>query len=165
MWILTLLPFAIQAIAMVFDEGYFHLRRGLPRWERIGHPLDTLSVIGCMGWILYVPFSSGSLAIYCALAVFSCILVTKDEFVHKKHCLASENWLHAVLFTLHPIALTMAGFMWPVVQGLEVAPWIARWIAPQEIARFFLQMQFGIMLLFCAYQIVYWNFIWRENDQ
>lgn len=165
MWILTLCPFALQALAMVFDEGYFHLRRGLPRWERIGHPLDTLTVLCCMGWIVFTPFCQTGLAIYCALAVFSSIFVTKDEFVHKEHCPASENWLHALLFTLHPITLIMAGFMWPIAQNKEVAPWIARWVAPAMISRTFLQMQLLIMGLFFCYQIIYWNFIWRENDQ
>lgn len=163
MWILTLLPFALQAFAMVFDEGYFHLRRGLPRWERIGHPLDTLSVLLCMGWVLFIPFSKPTLAIYCSLAAFSSLLVTKDEFVHKEHCPAAENWLHAVLFTLHPITLTMAGFMWPIVQKIDVAPWLSRWMAPAPIAILFLEIQFTAMLLFLCYQIVYWNFIWRES--
>ena len=159
MWLLTLLPFGLQALVMIFDEGYFHVRRGLPRWERIGHPVDTASVIACMACVLFLPFSKIALSIYCLLAAISCLLVTKDEFVHKEHCPASEQWLHALLFTLHPISLAMAGFMWPIVQGIEVAPWIERWIAPQEIARLFLQIQMGVMLLFCTYQIVYWNFV------
>lgn len=163
MWILGILPFALQASLMVFDEGYFHVRRGLPLWERIGHPIDTLSVLACMGFILFVPFSTTALVIYIALACFSSILVTKDEFVHKEHCPATENWLHAVLFTLHPITLTCAGFMWPVVQGVEVTPWIARWLNQPESLRFFLQMQFGTMTLFLCYQILFWNVIWKNK--
>ena len=163
MWILGVLPFALQAIGMVFDEGYFHIRRGLPLWERIGHPIDTLSVLVCMGFILFVPFSTTALVIYIALASFSSILVTKDEFVHKEHCPATENWLHAVLFTLHPITLTSAGFMWPVVQGVEVTPWIARWLNQPEALRLFLQMQFGTMALFLCYQILFWNVIWKNK--
>jgi hypothetical protein len=159
MWMLSLLPFGLQALVMLFDEGYFHLRRGLPRWERIGHPLDTLSVIACMAWVLFVPFSKGALGIYCAMAAFSCIFVTKDEFVHKEHCPASENWLHALLFTLHPITLTMAGFLWPVAQGLEVASWIEPWLAPTDIALPFLRAQLCAMTLFMFYQILYWNVI------
>src|SRR5438105_13033611 len=108
MWFLGLIPFILQAIAMIFDEGYFHIRRGLPRWERIGHPVDTLSVIACMGFVLFVPFSTSTLVGYIALAAFSSILVTKDEFVHKHHCPATEQWLHALFFTLHPITLTCA---------------------------------------------------------
>lgn len=164
MWILSLLPFVLQALAMIFDEGYFHIRRGLPRWERIGHPIDTCSVIACMGFILFVPFSPTTLAVYIALASFSSLLVTKDEFVHKEHCPASENWLHAILFTLHPITLTCAGFIWPVVQGVEAAPWIARWLDHKEALHQFLYVQFSAMILFALYQIVFWNIVWKEKQ-
>lgn len=164
MWILGVLPFALQALGMVFDEGYFHIRRGLPLWERIGHPIDTASVLACMGFILFVPFSKTALIIYIALASFSSILVTKDEFVHKEHCPAAENWLHAVLFTLHPITLASAGFMWPVVQGVEVTPWIARWLDQPDSLRLFLQMQFGTMTLFLFYQIIFWNVLWKNKS-
>lgn len=163
MWILSLIPFALQFLAMAFDEGYFHIRRGLPKWERIGHPIDTLSVLACMGFILFVPFSINTLILYIALASFSSILVTKDEFVHKHHCPASENWLHAILFTLHPITLTCAGFIWPVVQGIEVTPWIARWLDNPVQLSLFLHMQFFATALFMIYQIVFWNVIWKDK--
>jgi len=163
MWILSLLPFAIQMVAMAFDEGYFHYRRGLPKWERIGHPIDTLSVFICFSWILFVPFSTKTLIVYIVLAALSSFLVTKDEFVHKEHCPAMENWLHAVLFTLHPIILTCAGFMWPVVQGVEVTPWIARWLSDSEALHLFLWAQWISTALFMLYQIIFWNFIWKEK--
>lgn len=163
MWILAVLPFALQALGMVFDEGYFHVRRGLPKWERIGHPIDTCSVLACMGFILFIPFSTTTLIVYIALAIFSSILVTKDEFVHKEHCPACENWLHAVLFTLHPITLTCAGFMWPVVQDVEVTPWIARWLDNKEALLLFLRMQFATMIFFTLYQIIFWNVIWKDK--
>lgn len=163
MWLLSILPFALQALCMVFDEGYFHIRRGLPRFERIGHPIDTMSVILCMGFVLFVPFSPTALVCYILLASFSSILVTKDEFVHKHHCSASENWLHAVLFTLHPITLTSAGFIWPVVHGAKVSPWIERWLNSPEELRLFLQMQFAVMILFFLYQILFWNFLWKNK--
>lgn len=163
MWILSLFPFALQALCMVVDEAYFHIRRGLPRWERIGHPIDTLSVLICMGWILFVPFSKGALTLYIILASCSSILVTKDEFVHKEHCPAAENWLHALLFTLHPITLTCAGFMWPVVQKIPLTPWIARWLDHPDDLFLFLQIQFGIMTLFLGYQILFWNWIWKDK--
>lgn len=163
MWILGTLPFALQALGMIFDEGYFHLRRGLPKWERIGHPIDTFSVIVCMGFVLFVPFSKATLILYICLAALSSILVTKDEFVHKHLCPAAEQWLHAVLFTLHPIILACAGFMWPVVQGLEVTPWIASWLDNADALRIFLQIQFGMMILFFVYQILYWNVLWKEK--
>lgn len=163
MWILALLPFALQALCMIFDEGYFHIQRGLPKWERIGHPIDTASVLLCMGFILFVPFTKTALWIYIALASFSSLLVTKDEFIHKEHCPASESWLHAVLFTLHPITLTTAGFIWPVAQKAEVAPWVSAWLDQPEALQFFLQGQFALMTLFLIYQIIFWNIIWKNK--
>jgi len=163
MWILALIPFAMQLIVMIFDEGYFHIKRGLPKWERIGHPLDTLSVLVCIAFILFVPFSKGSLIIYILLASFSSLLVTKDEFVHTDHCPASENWLHAVLFTLHPITLTTAGFMWPVVQNCEVAPWITQVLDNPTQLNLFLHIQFIATALFMFYQIIFWNLIWKDK--
>ncbi len=163
MWILSLVPFVLQVIVILFDEGYFHLRRGLPKWERIGHPLDTLTVILCMGYVLFVPFSFQNLLIYAALATFSTVFVTKDEFVHKEHCPAAEIWLHALLFTLHPITLISAGFIWPVVQGAEVATWITSWLSAKEPLLLFLRMQMALMTLFMLYQIIYWNWVWKEE--
>lgn len=163
MWSLSLIPFALQAIAIFIDEAYFHVRRGLPKWERIGHPIDTSSVLLCMGFVIWVPFSLKALIGYIALASFSSLLVTKDEFVHKEHCPGAENWLHAILFTLHPITLIMAGFIWPVAQGAETAPWIARWLdAPAPLA-LFLKGQFAAMASFLIYQIVFWNFVWKNK--
>ncbi|HSX13968.1 MAG TPA: hypothetical protein VLE96_06085 [Chlamydiales bacterium] len=163
MWILGVLPFILQALCMVFDEGYFHIKRGLPKWERIGHPMDTCSVLICMGFVLFVPFSKTSLIVYIVLASFSTLLVTKDEFVHKHHCTASENWLHALLFTLHPITLSCAGFIWPVVQQVEVAAWITNWLNDASSLLFFLKMQFALMLGFLFYQIIFWNFVWKDK--
>jgi hypothetical protein len=163
MWITALLPFLAQAIVMFFDEFYFHVRRGLPKWERVGHPLDTMTVILCMAYVVWIPFSTNALVIYALLAGFSSLFVTKDEFVHKEHCPASEQWLHALLFTLHPITLACAGFIWPVAQGIEVTPWIAKWLSNPEALRTFLQMQLGAMTLFFAYQVVYWNYVYDQQ--
>jgi hypothetical protein len=163
MWWLALAPFVLQALALCFDEGYFHIRRGLPRWERIGHPLDTLTVLICMSYVLFVPFTTGHLLLYVALAAFSSFWVTKDEFVHKEHCPAAEHWLHALLFTLHPITLISAGFIWPVTQQVEVSPWIAAWLNAPEVLALFLRVQLALMTLFLLYQIVFWNFLWKEK--
>jgi hypothetical protein len=42
--IFLFIPFALQMCCMAVDEVHFHRQRGLPRWERLGHPLDTLTV-------------------------------------------------------------------------------------------------------------------------
>lgn len=163
MWLLSLIPFCLQALAIAIDEGYFHIRRGLPKWERIGHPIDTASVLACMGFVIFVPFSTQALIVYCVLAALSCFLVTKDEFVHKEHCKASENWLHAILFILHPITLISAGFIWPVAQKIQVTAWIATWLDSPLYLALFLKGQFALMSLFLIYQIVFWNFLWKNK--
>jgi hypothetical protein len=163
MWIFATIPFFLQLIAMLFDEGYFHIKRGLPKWEKIGHPLDTLSVLLCIGFTLFVPFSTVNLKIYIALAIFSSILVTKDEFVHKHHCPASENWLHALLFTLHPITLCIAGFIWPIIQDQELSLWIHKILNNKQNLKLFMQVQFCMGTLFLFYQIIFWNFIWKDK--
>lgn len=163
MWLLTLLPFFLQAICIGIDEAYFHVKRGLPRWERIGHPLDTLTTLLCMLYVVFVPYSSKALMIYCALAIFSSIFVTKDEFVHKEHCCAKENWLHALLFTLHPIVLIAAGLIWPISKNGDVFPWIRSLFWAPEKVSLFLRLQCSLMGLFLIYQIVFWNFIWKDK--
>lgn len=163
MWLYALIPFCLQAVAIGVDEIYFHLKRGLPKWERIGHPLDTFSLLICMAMTLWVPFDDVSLKIYIGLAVFSCLMVTKDEFIHKEHCPGAENWLHAVLFILHPITLAVAGMMWPVSQGVEVSSWITAWLdQPTALYAFLVGQNIAIGLFFC-YQVIYWNFIWKNR--
>ena len=138
---LLLCAAALQALVMLVDEGYFHRRRGLPRWERLGHPLDTLSVAVCYGWLsLASPTRTSSLWVYAGLAAFSCLFVTKDEVVHARVCTRAECWLHAVLFLLHPVVL--AGFAYAWLHG-DV--WLVR-------------IQLALTLGLGAYQVVYWNF-------
>lgn len=164
MWLLITLPFIIQLIVIGIDEGYFHLKRGLPKWERIGHPLDTLSVLLCFLFVLYIPFSSFALKSYIALAVFSCLFVTKDEFVHKHHCPASENWLHALLFLNHPVVLSALGLIWYAGSENRSSNWLSNWLNQPELLRQFLIVQTAGVFLFLLYQIVYWNFIWKEKS-
>jgi len=157
---LILLPFIVQAIVIVLDEYLFHLKRGLPKWERIGHPLDTLSVIGCFIFVLLVPYDSSMIKYYVTTAIFSCLLITKDEFVHKHHCPAAEQWLHAILFVNHSVLLTAMGLMWPRIHGRE----IFEWMPSVETLTLFLWIQTLFASLFCLYQIIYWNFIYVPEE-
>ncbi len=137
---LLVIPIALQAVVMLIDEAWFHRRRGLPRWERIGHPLDTATIVVCLGWLLGSrPHDPGALAVYAGLAVFSSLFVTKDESVHLRCCSAGEQWLHAILFVLHPIVLAAFGLAW--WSGYELL----------------LVGQLVLSLAFMTYQIVYWN--------
>lgn len=157
------LPFIIQFLVIGIDEGYFHLRRGLPKWERIGHPIDTFSVFACMLFVLCIPFSFFALKWFIALSVASCLLVTKDEFIHKHHCPASENWLHALLFLNHPIVLGALGLIWYSGSTGGSSHWLTSWLDHPEELNLFLMVQAGSVLVFMLYQIIYWNFIYKEE--
>ena len=144
---------------MGIDEGYFHYERGLPKWERIGHPLDTASLWLCMGIALFAPFSSTALKVYGAFAILSCIMVTKDEFTHKHHCRASENWLHAFLFLLHPLILICTAMIWAAISA-EVPTWLMELATHRSVLEMFLSVQTACTGIFLLYQIIFWNFIW-----
>jgi len=156
---LIFLPFLIQAAAISFDEYYFHIKRGLPKWERIGHPLDTLSFMACLAFVLLIPYEASMIKVYIALAVLSCLMITKDEFVHKHHCPAAEQWLHALLFVNHSAMLTAMGFLWPKVHGAADPSWVPEGSACHT----FLWVQAGLVALFFLYQVIYWNFLWKES--
>jgi hypothetical protein len=156
------LPLLLQGIVTAADETLFHWRRGLPRWERIGHALDTLTVLACMLWVLWIPPASRSVAVYAVLAVFSCIFVTKDEQVHQRHCPAAEHWLHAVLFMLHPVVLISVALLWPAAHNQT--PMVAA-ISYAGSERALLWILFAATLLFGIYQFVYWNFLWRPENR
>jgi hypothetical protein len=137
---LFVVPALLQAFVIAVDEGYYHHRRGLPRWERLGHPLDTATVALALSVIVLAAPRPGTLAAYVALAAASCLFITKDEPVHARLCTAGEHWLHALLFVLHPLVFVGLGMLW--WQGGHAA---------------LLGAQLGLTLVFLVYQVVYWN--------
>jgi hypothetical protein len=139
--------FLAQGAAMAADEWIFHRRRGLPRWERWGHPLDSLTLLACLGVALLFPPASSFAALYVGLAVFSCLFVTKDEWVHAQRCGPAEHWLHAVLFLLHPALLAATYLLW---KSGEYA-----WLLRAEAM---------LCAAFLLYQVLYWNFPWRQKS-
>lgn len=138
---------ALQALVMLVDELLFHRRRGLPRWERVGHPVDTLSVLACYGVSLWLPPTQSNLTVYIGLAASSCLLVTKDELVHAARCEPAEQWLHSVLFVLHPIVLAAVALLW--VQQARTLLWLSA----------------SLTAAFGLYQASYWNVPWKKVYQ
>lgn len=138
------IPIFLQGLFIFVDELIFHRRRGLPNWEVWGHPLDTLSVAIPFGIVTLLPYNLENLWIYGALAVFSSLFVTKDEFIHAKLCEPMEHWLHSVLFLLHPISFLAAAVFWS-----------------RGEASTFLRVQFFVILSFMIYQISYWGKPWK----
>jgi hypothetical protein len=158
-----LIPFCIQFLAIFFDEFYFHRQRGLPLWEKIGHPLDTLTVFAALSFACYFPFSIQNLKIYLALCIISLFMITKDEFIHKDICPKLEMWLHALLFINHPLILLSAGIMWGVSHEIYLFDSLKILSGFQDKMLFFLKGQALFSLLFCFYQIIYWNFIYKPK--
>ena len=114
--------------------------------ERLGHPLDTMSVAACYAWLVArPPGAPAALGVYVVLAALSCLLITKDEFVHKKVCDARESWLHAVLFVLHPVVFLAFGMLW--ISGHTGL----------------LRIQLTVTLTFAIYQFVYWSMWWKPK--
>jgi len=155
---LIFIPFVLQMAVIFLDEIVFHIKRDLPKWERIGHPLDTLTVIACFAFVFWVPFDRSMIAWYIALALFSTFFVTKDEFVHKEHCPAAEQWLHSILFVNHSVVLSVLGLIWPHLHEIQ----IFSFLPSPNILKFLVTSQLMGASCFCLYQIVYWNFIRKK---
>lgn len=164
MIVLLLLPYFVQAFLITFDEWYFHIKRGLPKWERIGHPIDTFSIVLCLLVPLCFSLTKSTLTLYVVLCVVSCLLVTKDEFVHKHHCPAAENWVHALLFLNHPLLLTATGLIWSLYAGSPLL-FLQGCVPYSSFLHAFLKVQCCIACLFMLYQIIYWNFVWTRRKQ
>jgi hypothetical protein len=129
---------------ILVDELYFHRQRGLPRWEALGHPLDSLSVALPVAIAVFALPTSAAIVWYVSFAILSCLLVTKDEFLHARLCSPTEQWLHALLFVLHPIVLGAVAWLWLGQMGLRI-----------------LQILLGLILGFTFYQFFYWT---RKRD-
>jgi len=159
------IPLWIQGLAMFFDEFYYHHRRGLGKWERFGHPMDTLSVLICYIFLFLFPFNLNNLAIFIGLSILSSLLVTKDEFVHVRECNAGESWLHSILFILHPITFGCAGVLWYLMRTSSLDPIeIQKNTYFNYIMNIFIS-QILLILGFILYQIIYWGFLWKPASK
>jgi hypothetical protein len=138
-------PFLIQGLLMMIDE-YIHHQRGLGLWEKLGHPLDTLTVFVPLSFMAFHEFSRSRLTTFILLSVFSCFFITKDEFIHKRECSTFESWIHSLLFILHPIIFFSSGILW-------------RYHSAHE----FLAYQSMAVGLFMIYQLLKWSIPWKKQ--
>ena len=129
-----------QGILMFFDEFVFHRRRGLGQWEKIGHPIDTLFFLIPFLIILF----SENEKLFMISSIISTLMITKDEFIHSRECDSWEQWLHSLLFIIHPIAL------------------ISLWVAGIKGYHEIVYIQSIIVFLFLSYQIIYWSFFYGK---
>jgi 2-polyprenyl-6-hydroxyphenyl methylase / 3-demethylubiquinone-9 3-methyltransferase len=155
------LPFGLQGLAMGFDEFGFHHRRTVPRWEWIGHALDTAVFLACLAFPLLLPPTSTHVRFFGWLAAFSCLLITKDEFIHRRLCSGGEHWLHAVLFILHPIVLIATAFLWMRLGSIAL-PWAPT--PPLTLTGRMLILQVVLVSGFLVFQVLYWSRrYWRDG--
>lgn len=138
-------PFILQAVLMGIDEFYCHRRRPMRYWERVGHPLDTLTFIICLTYLFFAGRSDFTLIIYAGLGIFSCLFITKDEWEHRELTTGFENWLHSLLFILHPVVLISAAALWTVNLMLPIL------------------LSIIAATLFMLYQALYWNLLHAED--
>lgn len=156
--LLWLLAPVLQGTVILVDEFICHRRRarerGLPLWERAGHPLDTLSLAACLFFPIFRAPSPGALELFAALGILSCLLITKDEAVHARECTAFEHWLHSILFLLHPVTVIGHGALWLAAEEplLRARP------------EGFFAAELGLVLLFALYQAVYWGVLRRGAE-
>jgi hypothetical protein len=137
-WLFVFAVFFQSALILV-DEFYFHWKRNLPKWERVGHPVDTATLLAPLSIAAFGGFSELTMKFYILLAILSCLCVTKDEWVHRELAPSSEQWLHALLFVLHPVVLISAYFVW-------------------QTNPFLIQLVIIPMAFFLIYQILFWNY-------
>ena len=152
--LLWFLPFSLQGLAMALDEFGFHHHRTLSRWEWAGHALDTSVFLVCLTCPLLLPPTWPNLRLFGWLATFSCLLITKDEFIHQRLCTGAEHWAHAVLFILHPIVLISTGLLWAHSGGSDLSPIP---IPAPALGAWMLKFQVGLVLGFLVFQIAYWS--------
>lgn len=138
------MAFGLHALIMGVDE-FLHHQRGLSRWERLGHPLDTLTVLACVLYVISVSFNPTTRAVYLVLAIFSTVFITKDEWIHAERCPPLEHWLHSLLFILHPVLLGVIYFFWK----------------EQVFPNWFVIIPYAIALL-GLYQFIYWNLLRKK---
>jgi 2-polyprenyl-6-hydroxyphenyl methylase/3-demethylubiquinone-9 3-methyltransferase len=108
---------AAQGALMVLDEGIFHRARGLGEWESWGHAADSAAFAAALALPAYCAPTAPAGYLYAAGALVSTLLVTKDEWIHARECGGAEQWLHALLFALHPCVLLAVGALWARGEG------------------------------------------------
>ena len=106
-----------QAALMLVDERVFHRLRRLGARESWGHVADSLLFTAALAPAALLPPTRGAAVLYAGLALVSTILVTKDEWIHTRECKAAENWVHSLLFCLHPCVLIAVGALWTRGEG------------------------------------------------
>lgn len=158
--IFFILIILFHAFLMLVDEFYCHKKRWLPKWERIGHPVDTACFLLCYILVIFFPMNKAVFFVFLINAVFSCFLIVKDEAVHLKYANSFEQYLHALLFVLHPVILCILFFSWSLFAKSE---FLFFNYFDFKLLKYVILTQFILAIIFFWYQIIYWNFVIKDN--
>jgi len=143
---ILILPLLLQGFLIMVDEFVFHRRRGLHKWEKWGHPLDTLTFILPLSLAVFFTFESDLTATFIVLSVFSSLFVTKDEFLHAQICEPGEHWLHSLLFLIHPVSFFAVFWLWKTHQYMS-----------------FVRLHLTLVVVFLIYQILSGSGLWSQK--
>lgn len=158
---ITIFIILLHGLLMSIDEFYFHHKRKLPRWERIGHPVDTAFFLGCFWVVLFLPMTNSTMILFFILAILSSLIIIKDEFIHTKCCNITEQYLHALLFVFHPILLVLLFLTWPSFTSSYFSSFEK---LQSNLLKNVVYFQFISAALFFFYQIIFWNFIYKDKQ-
>jgi hypothetical protein len=151
-FVLLVIPLLLQGGLMVFDEIFFHQERGLPKWEILGHPLDTITVLMPLLYALLFKFNQFNIFIYILLSLFSCLFIVKDEWIHKDLCSKGEMITHALLFIVHPMVFFSIFIFWQFENQVILGSFIT--------AKMMVILQLFLTCLFLIYQIIFCRFFY-----
>ncbi len=155
---LLLSPLVAQGLASLVGEFYFHFARGLPRWEHLGHPLDTFTVLAPILWQGFSLRSQDNLTVSIVAAAFSCLFVIKNKFAHTDVSAPAEHVNYALMFVLYPLVFAALALLWPFYHAPAGAiVWLEQFRGLESA----LPIQSSILTLYMIYQAVYWNLIWK----
>ena len=104
------------------------------------------------------------LKLYIIFALISCLLVTKDEFVHTEHCEGAEHWLHALLFLNHPLLLASLAIIWPLLTEDDLPLFWMQLMPNKTLFKQFILGQTLFVTVFLFYQIIFWNVVWKKDE-
>ena len=126
-------------------NSYFIESAGCRAGERLGHPLDTLTTALCYAWlVLTPPGRSHALGVYVALCAFSCLFITKDEFVHARLCEPpSKPGCTRCSSVLHPSRVSRI--------------WRDLWRSGTDL--WLIELELALTLALLVHQLVYWSFV------
>lgn len=103
---------AVQGTLSLLDEALFHRWRVLGRTESWSHVFDTGFFALTISMPAFLTPTKTRLALFVLGALISSVGITKDNWIHERECSPGEQWIHSLLFVLHPLVLATLAWLW-----------------------------------------------------